>query len=96
MVVDEGAGLAAKESAGLTTAQAAPAPNNCANLRREIEMVFMRLLIGRSATECETELPAREQSGARTVVRRCRRAAKPNRLSGSSHVTVLSSARYCG
>jgi hypothetical protein len=29
------------ENAGLATAQAAPAPNNCANLRREIEIVFI-------------------------------------------------------
>jgi hypothetical protein len=31
----------ANESAGLTTAAAAPTPNNCANLRREIEIVFI-------------------------------------------------------
>jgi hypothetical protein len=31
----------AKESGGLTTAAAAPAPNNCVNLRREIDRVFI-------------------------------------------------------
>ncbi len=31
----------AKESDGFTTATAAPAPNNCANLRLEIEIVFI-------------------------------------------------------
>jgi hypothetical protein len=56
VIVDLAAGSTAKENAGLTTAQAAPAPNNCANLRREIEMVFMRTVIGRSATEYQIEL----------------------------------------
>ena len=31
----------ARETLGLITAQAAPAPNSCANFRREIETVFM-------------------------------------------------------
>src|SRR5437762_13223034 len=66
LVSDGGAGgsfmrgtVFAKESAGLTAAQAAPAPNSCANLRREIEMLFiynLRLVvIRRSPANCETE-----------------------------------------
>jgi hypothetical protein len=37
------AGSAAKDRTGRVTAQAAPAPNNWANLRRELEMVFIDL-----------------------------------------------------
>src|SRR5436190_8008272 len=49
----------ASDSAGLTRAPAAPALNNCANLRREIVMLFIGILrpefIVRSAPNCEIE-----------------------------------------
>ncbi|PYJ99134.1 MAG: hypothetical protein DME68_04680 [Verrucomicrobia bacterium] len=41
LTIDLGTGSVAKENAGLTTTAAAPAPNNWANLRREIEIVFI-------------------------------------------------------
>lgn len=48
-------GRLAKEGAGRTTTAAAPIPKSWANLRREIEVVLMELLIILAAPEGETE-----------------------------------------
>jgi hypothetical protein len=54
-----GGTVSAKDSAGLTTAQAAPALKSWANLRREIEMLFILKppsgVIPRSPVNCEME-----------------------------------------
>src|SRR6476660_3090572 len=46
----------AKESGGLTTAAAAPAPSRRAKSRREIEIVFMRVIHTAFRRKIETEL----------------------------------------
>ena len=60
LVVGLAAGSVAGKIRGLTTAAAAPAVNNCANLRLEIEVVFISKpppeLLGRAASEGEIEL----------------------------------------
>src|SRR5207247_639329 len=52
-----------REHAGLRTAAVAPTPNSCVNLRREMDMLFIRTLkppqpdlINSFATKCEAEV----------------------------------------
>jgi hypothetical protein len=62
-VAAAGAGDLARESAGFVTASAAPAPSKCANRRREIELLFMGMMMPSLAAPRHRERPKSSDGG---------------------------------